>query len=126
MLVLEDHADSRELLRVMLEPLGARVLLAEHGRAGLRILRDETPHVILCDLLMPEMDGLAFAYHIRLDPLWCRIPIIAVTALGGDADYIRTWAHGFAAHVTKPVDQDLLVRAIGRVIRPCEGRGRRR
>lgn len=48
-LVLEDHADSRELLRLMLEPLGARVLLAEHGRAGLRILREETPHVILCD-----------------------------------------------------------------------------
>jgi two-component system, cell cycle response regulator DivK len=115
-LVVEDHPDSRELLRVMLEPLGAKVLLAEHGRAGLRLLMDETPHVILCDLLMPRMDGLAFAYHLRLDPRWCRIPLIAVTALGSDADHIRTWAHGFAAHLTKPVGQEQLVTSIRRVL----------
>jgi len=118
-LVLEDNADGRLLLGAILEGLGADVVLAENGRVGLRALAGERrrrPDVILCDLLMPEMDGLAFSAHLRRNPEWTRVPILAVTALGDTADYVRTWAHGFAGHLTKPIDEVQIASAIRRVI----------
>ena len=121
-LVVEDHEDSRRLLQQMLEHVGARVILAAHGGEALaRLETQRRPHVILCDLLMPVLDGLGLARHVQGDPRWRGIPILAVTALGGAADYIKTWAHGFAGHVTKPIDRDVLLAAIRRVTgRPPE------
>src|SRR5262245_53493828 len=90
-MVVEDHEDDRELLRQILEHAGARVLLAEHGRVALRLLETTAlPDIVLCDLLMPELDGLGLARHIEADLRWKRIPVLAVTALGAAADYIRT------------------------------------
>ncbi len=111
-MVVEDREDERELLRQVLEHAGARVLLAEHGKAALRLLEADVPNIILCDLLMPELDGLGLARHIEADLRWKRIPVLAVTALGAAADYIRTWAHGFAGHLTKPVDPDDVITAV--------------
>jgi CheY-like chemotaxis protein len=117
-LVLEDKADGRTLLGAILRGLGAAAVLAENGRAGLSELAraQRRPDVILCDLVMPEMDGLAFAAHLRRNPAWARIPILAVTALGDTADYVRTWAHGFAGHLTKPIDEAQVASAIRRVV----------
>jgi len=119
-LVLEDKADGRLLIGTILRALGAHVILAENGRAGLRALARgrRHPDVILCDLLMPEMDGLTFSAHLRRNPAWTRIPILAVTALGDTADHVRTWAHGFAGHLTKPIDELQIASAIRRVIPP--------
>jgi CheY-like chemotaxis protein len=61
---------------------------------------------------MPQLDGLALARHLEADRRLRRIPVLAVTALGSAADYIQTWAHGFAGHLVKPVDPGRLVRAI--------------
>ncbi len=117
-LVLEDHADSRLLLGAILEGLGADAVLVENGQAGLRALSRarRRPDVILCDVLMPEMDGLTFSAHLRRNPAWARIPILAVTALGDTADYVRTWAHGFAGHLAKPINEVQIANAIRRVI----------
>jgi CheY-like chemotaxis protein len=122
-LVIEDHPDTRELLRQMLAPLGARVLLAEDARAGLQVLERQQPHIILLDLMLPGMDGLTFAHHVHGDPRLTNIPILAVTALASMADYIQTWSRGFAGHLTKPVDQAQLADAIRRVIRGSRRRG---
>lgn len=127
-LVVEDHADSRELLRQVLEPLGARVVLAANGYDALAVLRNEPrpPDVILCDLLMPAMDGLSLVRRLQQEPEWRSIPVVAVTALGQLADYIMTWTHGFQAHLTKPVDPILLADVVRRFARrPSPGRGRR-
>ena len=119
LLVVEDHADSRELLRRVLEPLGARVLLAENGYEALASLRREprAPDVILCDLLMPAMDGLSFARRLQQEPEWQSIPIVAVTALGQLADYMMTWTQGFRAHLTKPVDPLVLANVVKGLVR---------
>jgi CheY-like chemotaxis protein len=115
-LVVEDHQDSLRMLQQMLEHAGARVLPAAHGGEALeRLETGPRPHVILSDLLMPVLDGVGLARHVQGDPRWGRIPILAVTALNGAADYIRTWAHGFAGHVTKPIDRDVLIEAVRRV-----------
>jgi two-component system, sensor histidine kinase len=116
LLVVEDHADSREMIRRLLVSLGARVLLAEHGRMALAVLEDEHPDLILLDLLMPVMDGFAFIQHKRRDPRWGRIPVIAVTALGGHRDLLRTWEEGFDAHLTKPIGDGELLAVVQRVM----------
>jgi two-component system, sensor histidine kinase and response regulator len=117
-LVVDDHADSRLVLQQMLEAAGARVLLADHGVHALEQLETQRrPHVILCDLLMPVLDGLGLARRIQANSRWAGIPLLAVTALGGAADYIRTWEHGFAGHITKPFKTDVLIEAIRRVAR---------
>jgi two-component system response regulator RpaA len=63
------------------------------------------------------MDGLAFARVVHRDSKWSGILLLAVTALGGVADYISTWATGFSGRLTKPVEQEELITSIRRVIR---------
>lgn len=120
-LVLEDHPDIRDLLRRMLEGLGARVRVAEDGLAGLRALQRVKPDAIVADLLMPRMDGVAFARRVRRNPRWANVPILAATALGDDAHYLETWASGFDAHLTKPIEQEVLARALQAAVRRRRG-----
>jgi CheY-like chemotaxis protein len=117
-LVVEDHHDSRDVLRQMLQGYGARVVEAAHGEEALDLLDRPRPAAILCDLVMPVMDGFRFVAAVKASPRWRRIPIIAVTALGGELDYRRTWEAGFDAHLTKPVQPDHVVA----VIRAVTGR----
>lgn len=114
-LVVEDHPDSRDLLRQILQSVGARVLLAADGAEALRVATSEPPDLILCDLKMPVMDGFAFLHHLRHTPDVARIPVVAVTALGGEADLQRTWLAGFDGHLTKPIDHDAVVATVDRV-----------
>jgi CheY-like chemotaxis protein len=79
-LVVDDDAGLRELLRRMLEPEGYAVVEAENGRVALERLRDVSPSVILLDLMMPEMDGFEFVAEFRRHEAWRAIPIVVVTA----------------------------------------------
>jgi signal transduction histidine kinase/CheY-like chemotaxis protein len=79
-LVVDDDAGLRQLLRRMLEPEGYAVVEAENGRAALERLRDVSPSVILLDLMMPEMDGFEFVAEFRRHEAWRAIPIVVVTA----------------------------------------------
>jgi CheY-like chemotaxis protein/anti-sigma regulatory factor (Ser/Thr protein kinase) len=79
-LVVDDDAGLRLLLRRMLEPEGYAVVEAENGRAALERLRDVSPSVILLDLMMPEMDGFEFVAEFRRHEAWRAIPIVVVTA----------------------------------------------
>jgi CheY-like chemotaxis protein len=117
LLVVEDHDDSREFLRRLLEALGAKVLVAVNGLDALDVLETSRPHAILLDLMMPVMDGHAFARRVSRDRRWAGIPIIAVTALGGTRDLLQTWEAGFAGHVTKPLGQVDLMSVVQRVLR---------
>jgi CheY-like chemotaxis protein len=117
-LVVEDHDDTRAMLGQMLGSLGASVLLARDALAARVVLGQERPHVILLDLMLPGMDGLAFSRVIQGDPKLANIPIVAVTALAQLGDYIETWTRGFAGHLAKPVEEpaltDAVLRATGR------------
>jgi CheY-like chemotaxis protein len=79
-LVVDDDAEIRELLRRMLEPEGYSVVEANNGRVALDRLRDVSPSVVLLDLMMPEMDGFEFVTEFRRDPRWRGIPIVVITA----------------------------------------------
>jgi signal transduction histidine kinase/CheY-like chemotaxis protein len=79
-LVVDDDAGLRQLLRRMLEPEGFTVVEAENGRVALERLDDVRPSVILLDLMMPEMDGFEFVAEFRRHEAWRAIPIVVVTA----------------------------------------------
>jgi CheY-like chemotaxis protein len=79
-LVVEDEAATRELLRRVLEVEGWTVAEAENGRAALDRVAEERPALILLDLMMPEMDGFAFMDELRQREGWRAIPVVVVTA----------------------------------------------
>jgi CheY-like chemotaxis protein len=79
-LVVEDDAETREMLRRAAEKQGWEVMEAENGRVGLERLTGRKPGVILLDLMMPEMDGFAFLDELRHRPEYQSLPVIVVTA----------------------------------------------
>ncbi len=103
-LVVEDDDDSRYLMRLELERLGYLVTEAENGVKGVEIALREHPNIILMDLTLPEMDGLAATARIRSDPEMSEVPIIAVTAHQENDFREEAKASGFNAYVTKPID----------------------
>src|SRR5262249_5118467 len=88
-LVIEDHPDSRDALRQVLAAAGAEVVEAANGGRALDLLASARPDVILCDLLMPQVDGFDFIRRFRGD--WPRtpVPVVAITALGEGLAILR-------------------------------------
>ena len=86
-LVIDDDADSRELLGIILEAEGYAVVYATNGAEALAVGRHHRPDVILLDMAMPVMDGFAFRAEQRRDPALGRIPVICVSGRH-DADQI--------------------------------------
>jgi CheY-like chemotaxis protein len=85
-LIVEDDALTRELMRSVLEKNHCVVVEAEHGLAGLERLAEARPDVILLDLIMPEMDGFEFIGRVRAEPCHRDIPIVVITAKALTAD----------------------------------------
>jgi two-component system, chemotaxis family, CheB/CheR fusion protein len=125
-LIVEDHADSLEAFRQMVETFGATPILARTGEEALDRLGDD-PDVILLDLMLPGLDGFEVADRLKTTNRTARIPIIAVTALDDATALTRTWAFGFAAHLAKPITVDQLKTVLERVLgdpgRPDTGTG---
>jgi two-component system, cell cycle response regulator DivK len=121
-LVVEDYADSRLLLRHLLEMSGYRVLEAADGREAVRVAELECPDLILMDLQMPVLDGFTATSLIRRIESICRIPVVAVSALCSREFISAAATVGFNHFIPKPVDVDLLLA----VVRECtEGAGAR-
>jgi adenylate cyclase len=116
-LVVEDDDSTREMLRRLLIGEGWIVGTAQNGRDALARLTDETPHLILLDLLMPEMDGFEFLAKLRESGEWASIPVIIVTA----ADLTEEQRHrlqGGVEHILQKAayGQDELLVEIRRII----------
>jgi CheY-like chemotaxis protein len=79
-LIVDDDAPTRELVRGILENEGYSVAEAENGRVALQHLQEETPQLILLDLMMPEMDGFELIVELRKREEWRRIPVAVMTA----------------------------------------------
>ena len=114
-LIVEDHPDSRDMLRQVVESFGASVAVAADGRQALRVTSWMKPDLILCDLRMPVIDGFGFIDRLRHDPNLSRTAVLAVTALGSDADIKRTWEAGFDGHLVKPIDYETIAAQLERI-----------
>jgi CheY-like chemotaxis protein/two-component sensor histidine kinase len=112
-LIVEDGADARESLRLLLEQSGHLVETADDGPSGLLALAAFRPEIALIDIGLPGLDGYTLAAAARRQPETRDIRLVALTGYGQGEDRRRALAAGFDQHVTKPVDpstlQDLLV-----------------
>ncbi|HEX6135129.1 MAG TPA: response regulator [Longimicrobiales bacterium] len=106
-LVAEDHLDSRDALRALLEAFGYHVLEATNGRQAVEIALASAPDLILMDIMMPELDGFEATRELRRHRSTKNTPIIAVTAMEG-AHHLAIQA-GANDYVRKPVDIRRLV-----------------
>lgn len=107
-LIVEDSDDARYFMRLALEQLGYIVVEAENGAKAIEVAGRERPDIILMDLSLPIMDGLAATKKIRATDELKAIPIIAVTAHQETDFRVGAKAAGFDAYVTKPIDIDFL------------------
>ena len=120
-LVVDDEADARELLSCALQEAGADVVVAADGTEALALLSAEPTHVLLTDMQMPGMDGFELLAAVRTRLRSGSPPAIAITARAGVDDVTRAHDAGFAAHLTKPVDLNLLVATIRRIADESSG-----
>ena len=115
-LVVDDEADAREVVSLILKQSGAEVLTASSAPEALAILKRESPQVLVADIEMPGEDGYSLIGRVRaLSSRRSRTPAIAVTAYAGEQDRIRVLQAGFDLHVAKPIQPPELIAAIGRL-----------
>jgi signal transduction histidine kinase len=111
-LVVEDNRDAARTLQLLLRKYGFEVEVAYTGTAGVRAAHVFRPHVVLCDLGLPEMDGFDVARALRQDPATGAARLIAVSGFGQEEDRLRAYEAGFNVHLTKPVDPEELERVL--------------
>jgi CheY-like chemotaxis protein len=113
-LVVDDDPVIQKLLQVNFEMEGYIVLTASDGLEGLERARADRPDIIVCDIMMPRMDGLEVTRALKGDPDTAGIPIMLLSAKAQQADVAAGQATGADDYVTKPFDPlDLLQRVAG-------------
>jgi CheY-like chemotaxis protein len=120
-LVVEDDDDTRAVLRYMLEAEGARVEVAASGAEGVAAAQRARPEVVLCDIGLPDIDGLEVARRLRGGGALVGTRLIALTGYGQAEDVRQAIAAGFDAHVTKPVNLDQLMALLAARDEPLTG-----
>ncbi|WP_193330598.1 response regulator [Pseudoalteromonas ulvae] len=111
-LVAEDHEDNRRLISLMLEKLGFTVLCAENGKQAVEIALKTDIDIILLDIQMPEMDGIA-AFKL-LKECGCNTPIIALTANAMAHEVKQYYELGFNDHLKKPIERKLFIETLAK------------
>ena len=114
-LIVDDDADTIELTRYLLESRGAFVVTSRSAGEALHLLARDRYDILVADIGMPELDGLALIRALRSLPAHATnrsIPAIALTAYSGDRERDEALAAGFTAHLGKPVDPDQLIQAV--------------
>ena len=119
-LVIEDEPEMRRNITTLLRYHDYEPIAAENGRQGIEAARRENPDLILCDVMMPELDGYAVLQALQTDASLARIPFIFLTAKGEKNDLRSGMNLGADDYVTKPVANADLVRAIEARLRRSE------
>jgi two-component system chemotaxis response regulator CheY len=114
-LTVDDSKTIREMVSFTLKNIGFTVLEAEDGVQGLEVLKTNTPHIILTDLNMPNMDGLTFIKHVREQAQFKSIPILMLTTEQGDDKKNIGRSVGATGWIVKPFDPEKLVQVVQKV-----------
>ena len=115
--VVDDHADTRNLLRFFLQHCGAKATVASNGQEALEVIKKVRPDLLISDIAMPQMDGYELMQNVQeLEKEIGSLPSIACSAYARAEDRARTREAGFQAHIQKPVDLDRLVTIILKVV----------
>ncbi|MBD3886989.1 PAS domain S-box protein [Phormidium tenue FACHB-886] len=117
-LVVDDETDTRDLIAFLLEQAGATVATAASASEALTLLIQSQPDLLVSDIGMPEMNGYMLMQQIRMLPpdQGGQVKAIALTAYAGEIDYQQAMAAGFQQHLSKPIEPEVLVNAIARLL----------
>lgn len=111
-LLIEDDADMRDNTAEILELANYRVLKAENGRRGVELARQEKPDLVLCDIMMPELDGYSVLHLLGRDPATAELPFIFLSAKAERGDVRKGMDLGADDYLTKPFEESELLNAI--------------
>ena len=115
-LVVEDYEDTRLMLKQVLEAKSYRVVEAVNGQEAVEIAEREHPDMILMDLDLPILDGIAATQRIRKQTELRNVPIVAVTAYPMSFTHVKAFAKGCTEYLAKPIDFDQLENLLNRYL----------
>jgi CRP-like cAMP-binding protein/CheY-like chemotaxis protein len=111
-LVIDDNTDIRENTAEILELAGYRTFTAENGKQGVEVAIKQRPSVIVCDIMMPELDGYGVLHLLRKNPETQNIPFIFLTAKTERSDFRKGMEMGADDYITKPFEDIELLNAV--------------
>ncbi len=111
-LIIDDNALNRKLFGFLLKKAGYDVFEAEDGKQGVERAKEIIPDLILMDIQMPDMDGIAALKAIREAEAAGKIPVIAVTSYAMKGDRERFLSEGFVDYISKPIDNDAFLGSV--------------
>lgn len=116
-LIVEDHPDSREVLKIQIEVIGYEVVEATSGEEALEKVTAEAPDLVIMDLGLPGIDGLEATAKLKADPKTANIPVVAYTAWPEDAFREKAERVQVAAFLTKPTQLQQFKEVIQKLLR---------
>ena len=116
-LIADDNIASRDLMRAILKTLRCDIVEAEEGQEALDLIWKEQPDVVLLDIDMPVLDGLAVIRNLRREARFADLPVVAVSAYAMEGDREEALAAGFTAYLSKPVRAASLRREVEQLLR---------
>jgi len=120
-LIVEDNEKNLKLVRDVLRFKGYVTLEARTGREALRIVRERNPQLVLMDIQLPDIDGIAVLGELRADPPTRLLPVVAVSASAMPEDQEKILASGFDAYITKPIALGTLIETVERFLGAAPG-----
>ncbi|NJL09534.1 MAG: response regulator transcription factor [Calothrix sp. SM1_7_51] len=109
LLLVDDEPGLREAVKDYLQESGFGVQIASNAREGWELLQQNTPDLVISDIMMPQVDGYQFLKQLRDDPRFQALPVVFLTAKGMTTDRIQGYQAGVDAYLPKPFDPDELV-----------------
>lgn len=122
-LIVEDNPINRELLRDLLRARGYKVWEAATGPEALRLVKASPPDLVVMDLQLPGIDGLAVTRAIKAEATTRHVPVVALTAHARKSDEAKAYEAGCSAYIAKPMDTRAFVRLVATLLGPQEGGG---
>ena len=114
-LVIEDEVQTRDMFLECLEAEGFDTIGTENGFVGVQLTQDELPDLVICDIMMPQLDGYGVLAQLRQNPVTAMIPFIFITAKTAEAERRKGMELGADDYLTKPCTAEDLLRAIAKV-----------
>ena len=119
-LACDDEKHIVRLVQVNLERAGYEVITAGDGKEALQKVEEETPDLVVLDVMMPYMDGFEVLQSMRRNPATRDIPVIMLTAKAQDADVFKGWQSGVDCYLTKPFNPMELIAFVKRIFKSLE------
>lgn len=116
-LIVDDNEMNLKLFTVHIRALGCELLTARDGEEGVRVAKASLPNLILMDIQMPGMDGIAALHALQSDERTKAIPVIALTSYAMKGDKERFLNDGFVDYISKPIDKDSFMESVTRAIK---------